>query len=59
MGVFDCYYSSSYIGGIEVDNELRIHIIPILICAEIKVKNEIEFSDFERRRAVAKSFHKC
>ena len=38
MGVFDCYYSSSKIGGIEVDNELRIHIIPILICAEIKVK---------------------
>ncbi len=47
------------LGGIEVDNELRIHIIPILICAEIKVKNEIKFSDFERRRAVAKSFHKC
>ena len=44
---------------IEVDNELRIHIIPILICAEIKVKNEIKFSGFERRRAVAKSFHKC
>ena len=39
--------------------KLIIHIIPILICAEIKVKNEIKFSDFERRRAVAKSFHKC
>lgn len=35
------------------------YILPILICAEIKVKNEIKFSGFERRRAVAKSFHKC